>query len=453
MRSLVAARAVDGAVRPATGVAGSGGPLSNALHKGFAVISSDAGHTNAQNPLFGLDPQARVDYGYGAVATLTPMARALIAAAYGRGPDRSYYGGSSNGGRHAMIAAARSADQYDGVLASTPGFNLPLAAAAQLYTAQQFHAVATDPSDLSTAFTEPERATVAAAVLARCDDLDGLADGLVQDIEACRTAFDLHEHVPTCPAARDGSCLTEAQKSAIDAMYRGPVNSAGEALYATQPYDPGLVGRGWAGWKFGASVSLDPSAVGVVFQVPPDPTILAAPLDFVLGYDFDRDFPRLFATDATYTESAMSFMTPPDPTNLATLRDRGGKLLVVQGASDGVFSVDDTTDWYDALAAANGGNAAAFARVFRVPGMNHGSGGIATDQFDALAALVDWVEFGVAPDRIVATARGAGNPGGENPELPAEWAPDRTRPLCPYPAVARYDGSGDPERAESFTCS
>ena len=313
--------------------------------------------------------------------------------------------------------------------------------------------MATDPTDLSTGFTEPERATVATAILSACDDLDGLVDGLVQDIEACRVAFSLADDVPTCAGGRDGSCLTPEQKSAIDAMYRGPVNSEGDALYATQPYDPGLVGRGWAGWKFNASVGAqrDPVAVGIIFQVPPDPSVLDASREYAFNYDFDTDFPRLFATDDTYTESGMSFMTPPDPTNLATLRDRGGKLLVVQGASDGVFSVDDTKDWYDGLDEANDGNAAAFARFFRVPGMNHGSNGVATDQFDALAALIDWVEFGNAPDRIIATARGAGNPGGENPELPAGWAPDRTRPLCPYPLVARYDG-GDPERAESFSC-
>ncbi len=446
---------IDGAVRPATGVAGSGGPLSNALHKGFAVVSSDAGHTSAQNPLFGFDPQARVDYGYGAVEKLTPMAKALIAAAYGKGPDRSYIGGSSNGGRHAMVAAARFADQYDGVLANSPGFNLPLAAAAQLFSAQQFHSVATDPSDLSTAFTEGERAMVAGSILAACDDLDGLADGIVQDIEACRTEFSLIDDVPTCPGERDGSCLTDAQKAAIGAMYRGPVNSEGDELYATQPYDPGLVGRGWAGWKFNASVGnrRDPVAVGIIFQVPPDAAVMDAPREYALGYDFDVDFPRLFAADTTYTESAISFMTPPDPTNLGTLRDRGGKMIVVQGVSDGVFSIDDTMNWYEALDEANAGNAAAFARFFRVPGMNHSSGGVATDQYDALAALVDWTEFGIAPDRIVATARGAGNPGGENPELPADWAPDRMRPLCPYPTVARYDGTGDPERAESFICS
>jgi len=443
---------IDGSVQPAVGSVGSGGPLSNALHKGFAVISSDAGHTGSQNPLFGVDPQARLDFGYAAVATLTPMAKALIAQAYGKGPDRSYVGGSSNGGRHAMVTAARLGDQYDGVLANSPGFNLPLAAAAQLFSAQQFASVATDPADLSTGFTEAERATVASAILDRCDGLDGIADGLVQDIEACRTAFSLTDDVPTCADGRDGSCLTGAQKTAIAAMYRGPVNSEGDALYATQPYDPGLVGRGWAGWKFGASVSLDPMAVGIIFQVPPEPSVLADQPGFSLGYDFDTDFPRLFATDATYAESGFSFMTPPDPANLSTLRDRGGRMIVVQGASDGVFSIDDTKNWYDALDEANGGNAAAFVRFFRVPGMNHSSGGVATEQYDALAALVDWVEYGNAPDRILATARGAGNPGGENPELPADWAPDRTRPLCPYPTVARYDGAGDPERAESFVC-
>jgi hypothetical protein len=447
----------DGSVSSATGVAGSGGPLSNALHKGFAVISSDAGHSGAQNPLFGMDPIARVDYGYGAVAKLTPMAKALIAMAYGKGPDRSYIGGSSNGGRHAMVAASRFADQYDGVLANSPGFDLPRAAAAQLYSAQQFRRVATDETNLETAFTVAERTLVAQAILGRCDALDGLADGMVQDIEACRTAFDLNLHVPTCVGARDNTCLSADQKDAIGKMYRGPVNSAGTALYATQPYDPGLVTSGWASWKFSSSVGVarDPVAVGIIFQVPPEPSVAANTTNsrsFAFNYDFDLDFPKLFATDATYTESAMSFMTPPNPTRLDTLRDRGAKLMVVQGASDGVFSLDSTKNWYDGLNAENGGKADAFARFFRVPGMNHSSGGPATEQYDALAALVDWVENGRAPDRIVATARGPGNPGGVNAAVPVDWAPDRTRPLCPYPKVARYNGSGDSERADNFTC-
>ena len=147
----------------------------------------------------------------------------------------------------------------------------------------------------------------------------------------------------------------------------------------------------------------------------------------------------------------MEFMTPPNPTRLDTLRDRGGKMIVVHGAADAVFSADDTARWFDELDKANRNKAESFVRSFEVPGMGHVSGGVATDQFDGLGALVSWVERGEAPDRIVASARGAGNPGGVNPEVPASWAPDRTRPLCVYPLVARYVG-GDPESAGSFAC-
>jgi feruloyl esterase len=178
----------------------------------------------------------------------------------------------------------------------------------------------------------------------------------------------------------------------------------------------------------------------------------ALQLAFALSFNMDTDAPKIFATNATYTENSMSFMTPPNPTDLSALRDRGAKLLVVQGACDPVFSVNDTRTWYEGLSAANGGDATPFARFFRVPSMSHSSGGPATDQFDALTALVDWVEYGNAPDRIIATARGDGNPGGVNNEVPADWAPDRTRPLCPYPKIAVYDGVGDLEVADSFVC-
>jgi len=448
----------DGAVATAVGAVGSGGPLTHALHQGFAVVSSDAGHNAAQNPLFGLDPQARIDYGYGAVLALTPMAKSLIKAAYGKGPDRSYAGGTSNGGRHALVAGTRLPQEYDGILASTPGFNLPRAAAAQLYTAQQLRRVATDENDLGTAFSMAERQVLAQAILQRCDALDGVADGLVQDVEGCRSAFDIRQHVPVCSGARDGSCLSAAQIDALANLYRGPVNGQGQALYATQAFDPGLVGSNWASWKFVSSVgnARDPVAVGIIFQVPPDATVATRSRQFAFDFNFDTDFARLSATDATYTESAMSFMVPPGMTQLDALRDRGAKVLVVQGVADGVFSSDDTRNWYEALTQAYRGDArgeaASFARFFLVPGMNHSRGGIATDQFDALSALVDWVERGVAPERIVAAARGAGNAGGVNTELPSDWSPTRTRPLCPYPAVARYSGQGDSEQAENFVC-
>ena len=128
---------LDGNVVTALGAVSGAAPVAPGLVQGFAVLSSDAGH-GAPTPFFGLDPQARLDYGYQAVGTLTPMAKDLIKGAYGKGPDRSYIAGCSNGGRHAMVAASRYADQYDGVLAGNPGFSLPKAATAQLWKAQQY---------------------------------------------------------------------------------------------------------------------------------------------------------------------------------------------------------------------------------------------------------------------------------------------------------------------------
>ncbi|MDM0032711.1 tannase/feruloyl esterase family alpha/beta hydrolase [Variovorax sp. J22P271] len=445
---------LDGVVVPAVGGIGGGAPVSNALQMGFAVISSDAGHPGALGPAFGLDPQARLDYGYNAVAQLTPMARNLIVQAYGRGPDRSYFGGCSNGGRHAMVAAARASSQYDGILAGDPGYNLPRAAVAQLYGAQQYAKVATATTpaglpDLQSAFTPAELKLVSDRVLARCDALDGLADGIVSDVKACQANFDLQRDVPSCTGGRDGQCLTAAQKSALANVFTGARNSAGKPIYSSFPFDAGIGGSNWREWKFSSSQTRDPGAVGFIFTSPPL-AMRPGGLAFALGFDMDRDAPLIDATDPVYRESAMAFMSPPDAAKLTALRDRGGKLIVYHGTSDPVFSSDDTAAWYQRLQATHGGDAAAFARYFPVPGMNHCAGGPATDQFDMLSALVDWVEQGRAPESVVASARGPGT-ASVNPEVPASWSARRTRPLCPYPQVAVYTG-GDTESAASFAC-
>jgi hypothetical protein len=448
---------IDGSVVTATGATG-GGPLTHALAQGFAVLSSDAGHNNAQGgPAFGFDPQSRLDYYYQAVGTLTPMAKAAIDLAYGKVPDRSYFGGCSNGGRHTLVAASRYAQDYDGFLAGAPGYNLPLAALANIWGAQQYATVATaDPSTppgLETAFTATERQMVAARVLARCDALDGAADGMVQDTAACQRSFKLLRDVNTCAKDnRDGTCLTIAQKRVVDAIHRGAKTSTGEAFYADFPYDTGIGSGGIPFWEFTAPLALDSGAVGVIFKVPPTIDALTNGPAFSLGLDIDITLGELYATDALYTEAAMGAATPRNPTDLSTVRDRGGKVLIYHGVSDPIFSVSDSEAYVRGVNRANRGRAADFLRLFRVPGMGHCSGGAATDQADYLSPLVAWVEQGVAPDRIVAKARGAGNPGGANAEVPASWAPDRTRPLCPFPAVARYDGSGDVERAESWAC-
>jgi feruloyl esterase len=304
---------IDGAVVPATGAVG-GGPLTHALAQGFAVLSSDAGHPGAYGPSFGFDPQARLDYGYQAVGTLTPMAKAAINVAYGKRPDRSYIGGCSNGGRHVLVAAARYADQYDGFLAGAPGFNLPLAALANIWSAQRYASVAAGdpatPAGLETAFTADERRTVAAAVLERCDRLDGVRDGLVQDTRLCQKVFNLKRDVPTCDGERDGTCLSREQKLAIGPIFRGARSSDGP-FYASFPYDPGIAGAGVPVWEFIAPLVLDSGAVGVIFKVPPTADALTNGPAFALNLDIDTALAQLFTTDATFTESARSIGPAP----------------------------------------------------------------------------------------------------------------------------------------------
>jgi feruloyl esterase len=351
-----------------------------------------------------------------------------------------------------MVAAARYADQYDGFLVGNPGFRLPLAAIANIAGAKAYNALATTPGDLSTGFTQAERALVSSAVLAKCDALDGASDGMVQNTQACQAAFDLNRDVPTCSGARDGTCLSAAQKTAISGLFAGATTATGAKIYSSFPYDAGLATGGWAQWKFNASLNLDTGAVAFIWQAPPEDLATFNGPNFALNGDLASMLTKVAATNATFTESALSFMLPPNPSDLSTLKSRGAKMMVYHGTSDPIFSSDDTTAWYNALRTNNGGDASNFSRFFAVPGMNHCAGGPTADQFDMLTPLIAWVEQGKAPDSIQASVRGTGNAGGVNADLPATWSATRTRPLCPYPKAAKYKGSGSIEDAANFSC-
>lgn len=439
-----------GAFNDPLGTVAMGG-RANALARGYAVVSSDSGHVAAPGQLFdgsfGMDPQARIDYGYNALGRLTPLAKQMVARYYGRPPGRSYYAGCSKGGQTGMQAAARFADQFDGIIAGNPGFNLPKAAITQLFDSQQLASV--DP-DLTKAFTPGDMALVASRILAKCDALDGAADGIVHDQAACRSAFDFDADVPQCAAgaAPDGSCLSARQKSALKAVMAGPRTAGGEPIYSDWPWDPGIAGSDWRGWKTFVNPTLAPVSMATVFSTPPTPGVVAfspAAARYWKDFDASRGLELIHATDATFTVSSMGFMSPPDMSHLGTLTRRA-KLLVYHGAGDGVFSVNDTIRWYDTLRARDAG-AIDHARLFVVPGMNHCGHGPAADRFDAFTALVDWVEKGMAPQQIIATV----DPG--NPDKPAAWSARRSRPLCAHPgkAVLRA-GATDLESAASFIC-
>lgn len=444
----------DGVVKPATGALQSGTGAVTPLARGFAVVSSDAGHDGAAFPedglagsnRFGEDFEARRMYGYGAVAALDPVARRIVETFYARPIERAYGIGCSNGGRHALVAAERMPEAFDGIIAAAPGYHLPRAALQHAWDVQHLQPLT---GDIRTSFSREDMAAVGGAIRAACDGLDGIEDGLVGDTAACRKAFD--------PAALAAS-LTPGQVTALAAIVGGAKGADGAALYSVWDWDPGMEAPGWRSWKIESAVPawdrqpiiavMGAGSLAQVFTVPPTevggtPGALG---DFLLGFDLATQAGGIDATSADFPESPMQLMAPPnsDDPSLAAFRAAGGRLILMHGVADPVFSAADTAAYHDRLDANNGGDAAAFARFYPVPGMNHCTGGPATDAFDLLGPLVAWVENGEAPGAIVAAARA------ENADLP-EPLQGATRPLCPAPQVARYQG-GDPKLAASFAC-
>jgi len=452
----------DGAVVPAYGMLPGGMP-DNALARGYTVLSSDSGHDGQANPtaglvggnLFGFDEQARLDYGYTANVTLTPIAKKIIEGYYGRRPERSYMVGCSNGGRHALVGATRLAKEFDGFLAGAPGYNLPMVALQHAWDLQSFEQAG---GDIRKALSRVDMQTLADGVRQQCDALDGAADGIVGAIAQCQKTFDIKRL--SCEANGSKSCLSGVQIAAIERSFGGPKDKNGKALYTTWPYDAGLGSDGWRAWKLESPIpgfdglpliaTLGAGSLAQVFTTPPtklDGTA-AGLVEYLRKFDFARDAPKILATTKEYPVSAMDFMAPTDwrqPT-LAELKAAGGKVIVYHGAADGAFSLQATIDWYEKVRVSNGGDASGFARFYPVPGMTHCGGGPATDRFDLFGALVDWVEDGKAPTSPIATVRA------DNRDLPEGWSKTRTRPLCDWPKVARYRGTGDLEAAESFRC-
>lgn len=451
----------DGVVKPAIGDSPVRIQADNALNRGYAVISSDAGHDEtvpqnagqAQASRFGMDPIARINYGYGAVAKLNPKAKKAIEAYYGKNIKYSYGIGGSNGGRHAMVAATRMPDAFDGLLVGFPGFNLPKAALQHALDFQQFTRIT---GLLDTSFSPDDLNVVSTGIKDSCDALDGLADGMVNAIEQCQATFDIS--TLECADGQTIGCLTYLQVEVLSNIYKGPHNSRDEQLYSSWAWDPGISSGNWAFWKLRSpippwefrplDVARGGSSLSQVFTTPP--TKVGGTIydleDYLRKFSFDIDAPKIFAIDSTYTESAMSFMTPLDVNNpvMANFKASGGKMMIVHGQSDPVFSVEDTSNWYKKLDANNDNNAKSFVKFYRVPGMLHANSGVSTDNVDMLTALENWVEKGVEPQELVATT----TPG--NTELPIELE-GVTRLLCPYPKVAFYEGT-DPKVSDSFVC-
>jgi feruloyl esterase len=408
----------------------SGAP--SALLRGFAVVSNDGGHRGRNNidSRFAADQQAKLDFAYQAVATTTRTAKAVLGDYYGRAPDYSYFMGCSTGGREAMMAAERLPMEFDGIVAGNASWNLTRVALNQVWSLQTVNRIA--PRDASgkpllhEAFTDPQLQAVASAVTAECDALDGLADGMINDFQACR--FDpasLQCGATGAPAA--GQCLAAEQVTGLKDIVGGARDSQGNSLYGATPYDTGIALPSWRGMHLGsatgapANASLGRDTLRLFAMTPQNPEL--DPLSF----DFDT------ALEVTAETAAFS---DPVATLHSSFVDHGGKLIVYHGLSDQAMWAGPLIAWYEALLPQTAAGPQDWARLFMVPGMTHCGGGQATDQFDMLTAIQQWVEEDKAPDLVVAKGNAF---------------PDTTRPLCPFPQVARYDG-GNVKDAASFSC-
>lgn len=442
--------------------------------EGYATIGTDSGHDNkVDNAVqaggiasFGVDPQARIDFAYNAYDQVTQAGKALATAFYRRAPDHAYFEGCSEGGREAMLMSQRFPTHYDGIIAGDPAMHLPLGPLSGIYSTRLFvglaqrsgQFLASGQPAIANTYSDGDLQLVNQAVLAACDSLDGLADGIVDNMPACtseRVAKALA--AARCTGAKNDSCLTGDQIATLQTAFAGPVDSHGKALYSDWPWDAGIGGRagttynqGWRSWWLGTYGAPTNTAIklnfatplAVAYSSPPLlPIAVADSLQYSLNYDFDQDPRKLYTTAGRYTQSAASLYFT-DATDLSPFHAHGGKIMLYQGGSDSALSTNDILKWYQDMSAAMGPHTQDFARIFVVPGMNHCRGGPATDSFDMLPQLVSWVEHGVAPESVTAKA-----------STPAYFGvASRSRPLCPYPKQARYLGHGDINEAINFTC-
>jgi len=388
--------------------------MSPALAAGYATASTDTGHQgDGLDASFALGhPEKLIDFGYRAVHETTVQAKAIIAAFYGSAPRHSYWNGCSSGGKQGLKEAQQYPLDYDGIVAGAPANYWTHLMAAGVSTAQ------VEFKDADHVLSKEQTALLHKAAVEACDALDGIKDGVIDDPTRCH--FD--PQVLACKEHDGPDCLTQSQIVTAKRIYAD----------TTSPRTGTQI---LPGWELGSEREW--GAMG-------------KPAAFVSGYfkyvvfknaewdyrtlDLDRDVALADNVDGG-TINAI------DP-NLKSFTEHGGKLILYHGWSDGLIPTRNTIHYYNSVVSALGGpeKAQESVRLFLVPGMGHCAGGDGPTMFDAVTALDQWVEQGTPPERIVAAHAKQGG------------KVDRTRPLCPYPQVAKYRGNGSTDEAANFLC-
>lgn len=403
---------------------------SGALVNGFVHARTNTGHDARQEPSGSFilsNPQKAIDYAFRAVHVTADTAKKIATDYYGRAVTYSYWSSCSNGGRQGLLEAQRYPSDFDGIVANAPWVDQTGFAVGAIWNEKVLSEAGVTPAKMS---------LVAERVMQQCDTVDGLADGLIDDPRHC--PFQASRDVAICRrGVNDATCLTREEAAAIDAVYRGPPSRGkpliagfmpGSEAIATAPN--GTRASGWVGAILPAQPGAKPAdfnlAEGVVRYLvldPPKP-------------DFDTltfDYARAPATLARWSRIADAKQA-----DLTAFRESGGKLIMTYGWADQILQPLMGVEYYEQVVAANA-NARDFARLFMMPGVAHCGGGVGPDRHDAVTAVIDWVETGRAPDTLLASKV-------------VDGAVVRTRPLCPYPQVARHDGRGSIDDAASFVC-
>ena len=384
--------------------------MAAALQEGYATASNDTGHKGG-NALFALGhPEKLVDFAYRAVHEMTVQSKAIIASYYSRAPRLSYWNGCSTGGRQGLMSAQKYPEDFDAILAGAPANYQTHLHAWDLAVSVP---VLKDPSS---AVPASKLQLVNRAAVAACDVRDGVADGLINEPRTC--AFDVA--ALQCRAGDADSCLTAAQVTAVKRVYAAAKTARGQVVFPGK--DPGSE-TGWGGVVGGQQA---PGVSMGSFQVAYndanwDPR----------SFDLDRDL-KLVDEKVGAIVNAVS----PD---LRAFKARGGKLILYHGWNDTAISAGNSIDYHASVLRQMGGTQDDFIRLYMAPGMQHCGGGPGPNQVNWMGALERWRESGEPPQKLEA-AHVTNN------------RVDMTRPLCPYPQVARYKGVGSTNDAANFVC-
>lgn len=397
----------------------------NALQRGYAVAGTDTGHTAPAGATDGAwamgDLERIVNYAHAAIHRVTMTSKAVLQSRYGKAPERTYFAGCSNGGREALMAAQRYPDDFDGIIAGAPAIDFQGITAAFATVTQKMYP---DPKKLDEpVLGKASRDLVSKSVLEKCDDQDGLKDGVLGDPRQCK--FDVK--TIACKGKKTDSCLSAPEVAAVEAIINGP-SVKGKPFHVGFPYGGEYGDGGWGSWLAGRK---DGAGAG-------RPS---------LAYGFSTDFMRYFVKqDPTWNHTQLNLAELPEdmkavqatlsPTNpdLSAYRNSGGKLLMYHGWSDSALSPLMSLDYLDKVYA-HDATAKNDVRLFMLPGVMHCQGGPGPDRIDYLDALDKWVSDGAAPEELTAGFGGGG-----------------ARKVCAWPKQAVYKGAGDGKSPDQFEC-